>query len=154
MFQGELLRIFISPDRQAPMVELEQVQALTQLGLEGDRYALKRGTFSKQDRIRHVTLIELEALEALARDQRIALDALHSRRNLLTRGVPLNHLVGRTFAVGPVLLRGDALSEPCDLLEGSTTPGVRAALVHRGGLRAAILQGGLLRRGDLLRPAE
>ena len=55
---------------------------------------------------------ESEALEALRRDYEVDLDPAQARRNLLTRGVPLNHLVGREFRVGGVTLRGLRLCEP------------------------------------------
>src|SRR5438874_415595 len=67
------------------------------------------------------------------------------RRNLLTAGVPLNHLVGKTFRVGEVVLRGIELCEPCGHLEKLTCAGIKRALIHRGGLRAQILRGGELR---------
>jgi len=75
-----------------------------------------------------------------------------TRRNLLTEGVPLNHLVGRTFRVGDVVLRGVRLADPCSYLAGLTRPGVSRALVHRGGLRADIVEGGTLRPGDAITP--
>jgi MOSC domain-containing protein YiiM len=75
-----------------------------------------------------------------------------SRRNLLTRGVPLNHLIGREFTVGEVVLRGIRLCEPCDHLEGLTVKGIKDGLHHRGGLRAEILHGGTLQPGDAIRP--
>jgi MOSC domain-containing protein YiiM len=71
-----------------------------------------------------------------------------SRRNLVTEGVPLLHLEGQTFRIGEVVLRGIESCPPCAHLERLTRPGVRAALVNRGGLRAEVVQGGLLRIGD------
>ena len=99
-------------------------------------------------------LIESEALAAAASDYRLELPPNETRRNLLTRGVPLNHLVSREFLVGPVRLRGLRLCEPCKHLEKLTRPGVREALVHRGGLRAQVLTGGTLRIGDVIRLAD
>jgi len=93
-------------------------------------------------------LISIEALEALKRDYGIAIDAGDSRRNIVTRGVPLDHLVGREFTVGSVSLQGMRLCEPCGHLEKLTQEGVRAGLVHRAGLRAHILTEGTIRPGD------
>jgi MOSC domain-containing protein YiiM len=95
-------------------------------------------------------LIEIEAIEALKREKDITLVPAASRRNLVTRGVPLNHLVGREFRVGPVRLLGTRLCEPCAYLEGLTQKGVLAGLIHRGGLRADIVAGGTIRVGDLV----
>jgi MOSC domain-containing protein YiiM len=67
--------------------------------------------------------------------------------------VPLNHLVGREFQIGEVRLRGMRLCEPCDYLEGLTTKGVLAGLIHRGGLRADIVSGGIIRVGDTIAEA-
>ncbi|TMI90280.1 MAG: MOSC domain-containing protein [Bacillati bacterium ANGP1] len=131
------------------MIPVKEVRAVPGQGLEGDRYFHRKGTYSeKPGPDREVTLIEIEAIEALKRDYRVALDPGDSRRNIATRGVPLNQLVGREFTVGAVGLRGIRLCEPCGHLEGLTREGVRAGLVHRGGLRAQILTGGVIRPGD------
>lgn len=95
-----------------------------------------------------VTLIELEALVALERDCHIALEPGAHRRNITCRGVRLSGLVGAPFQVGEVILRGVKLSQPCAHLESLTQPGVVKGLIHRAGLRAEILRGGVIRRGD------
>lgn len=113
------------------------------------------GTFSKGAKPdQQVTLIETEALEDLARDYGIALAPGASRRNLTTRGVALNHLVGRTFRAGAATLRGIELCEPCGHLERLTQAGVKKGLVHRGGLRAEIVGEGVIRVGDTLQADE
>jgi MOSC domain-containing protein YiiM len=102
--------------------------------------------------LRAVTLIEREAIVAAQTEAGIALDERETRRNLVTVGVPLNHLVGQEFTVGPVRMRGVNLSEPCAYLERLTRAGVRDALIHRGGLRAEILNGGPIGVGDRIVP--
>ena len=94
------------------------------------------------------TLIEAEAIESWAREYDVEMNPAESRRNLVTRGLPLNHLVGQEFLVGSARLRGLRLCEPCNHLETLTRPGVRGGLVHRGGLRADIIEGGIIRTGD------
>ena len=131
------------------MVQLGSVRALAGKGLEGDRYANGVGTFSGQvGSGREVTLIEVEAITSLAREYDVEIDPADSRRNLVTQDLPLNHLVGREFKVGDVTLRGSRLCEPCGHLETLTRPGVRRGLVHRGGLRAEIVDGGMIRIDD------
>ena len=100
MFTGQLVDIFLTDKPGTPLRSVEQAEAVPGRGLAGDRYFLKAGTFSKESPDREVTLIEAEALEALGKDYEIDLPPVRARRNLLTRGVPLNHLVGREFAVG------------------------------------------------------
>ena len=118
-------------------------------GLEGDRYSKGLGTFSDQPGTgREITLIEIEAIQALERDYGVELEAKLTRRNLVTRGIALNHLVNREFKVGEVILRGTRLCEPCSHIEKLTRKGVVRGLVHRGGLRADIITGGTLRVGD------
>lgn len=152
MFEGQLLSIFIAVDKTADLVAVDEVVASAGRGLEGDRYCKGAGTFSKPDQVdREVTLIESEALEALAREEKIELTPAQARRNLLTRGVPLNHLVGREFSVGSVTLRGIRLCEPCKHLEKLTREGVMKGLIHRGGLRAQIVRAGTLRKGDIIK---
>ncbi len=131
------------------MVSVKEVRAIPGKGLEGDRYFTQTGTYSKKPwPDREVTLIEVEAIEALAREYKIALEPGAARRNIVTRGVPLNHLVGREFRVGDVTVRGLRLCEPCAHLERLSHSGVREALIHRGGLRAQILTDGTIRVGD------
>ena len=135
------------------MVTVTQTRAIAGRGLEGDRYFNQTGTYSNSPKPgREVTLIESEAIEALERDLKIRLEPRDSRRNIITRGVPLNHLVGRTFRVGDVSLKGIRLCEPCSYLEGLTTIGVKDGLLHRGGLRAQILSDGAIRVGDKVEP--
>jgi MOSC domain-containing protein YiiM len=93
-------------------------------------------------------MIEEEALEAAARDYEVEIAADESRRNVLTCGVALNHLVGREFQIGDVRLRGLKLCEPCTHLQQLTGKPMIKALLHRGGLRAEILSGGVIKVGD------
>jgi MOSC domain-containing protein YiiM len=151
-WKGVVVSIYIAPSAAVPMNSVEGARALPGKGLEGDRYAEQTGTFSnKPGPAREVTLIEIEAVEALNRDYGIALSPGEARRNIITRGVPLNHLVGREFRVGTVTLRGIRLCEPCSHLEELTRQGVKDGLVHRGGLRAQIVTSGLIRVGDAIR---
>jgi MOSC domain-containing protein YiiM len=133
------------------MTVLSTARLVVGVGLEGDRYAARIGTFSQVPGSgRAVTLIEIEALEALQRDYQVELDPALSRRNIVTRGVPLNHLVEREFRIGDVVLRGTRLCEPCAHLERLTAKGAMRGLIHRGGLRADILEGGTIKVGDTL----
>jgi MOSC domain-containing protein YiiM len=149
--QARVLSIYTATTAEGPMIPVDAVRAVLGKGLEGDRYATRSGTFSNQPGTgRDVTLIEIEALEALKRDYSIDLGLGESRRNVITRGVALNHLVGREFTVGDVTLRGIRLCEPCMHLERLTRPGVLKGLIHRGGLRTEIVVGGLIRVGDAI----
>lgn len=149
MFTGEVVAIYIASDEGKPTESVTEVRAIAGRGLEGDRYAAQEGKFSqKDDPGREVTLIESEAIAALEKDYGIELGLGGSRRNIVTRDVPLNHLVGREFRVGEVVLRGIKLCEPCGYLEGLTEKGVRKGLAHRGGLNAQIVAEGLIKAGD------
>ena len=135
----------------APMKSVTNVLAVVGKGLEGDRYASNRGTYSNRPGSgRDVTLIETEAIEALKRDYGIELDPGLVRRNIVTRGVPLNHLVEKEFRIGEVILRGTRLCDPCAHMEKLTVKGTLRGLIHRGGLRAEIIKGGMIRVGDRL----
>ncbi len=133
------------------MESTQEVKAVAGRGLEGDRYFDGKGHWSKTPGVsREVTLIEIETIEALERDKNIAVAPGAARRNVVTRGVPLNHLVGREFQVGAVRLRGTRLCEPCAYLEGLTQQGVLAGLIHRGGLQAEIVNSGTIRLEDTI----
>jgi len=152
VFEGRLVAIYTTAEAGALMEARPAVEAVVGVGLAGDRYASKYGKYSETPGTgREVTLVEREAIAAV-RAEGTELADHETRRNLLTEGVPLNHLVGRTFRVGDVVLRGVRLAEPCSYLAGLTRPGVSRALVHRGGLRADVVGGGMLRPGDAITP--
>ena len=151
---GSVVGLFTTPSEGMPMIAHEWITALAGKGLEGDRYHKLAGTFSKKEGPqREVTLIEQEALEAMQRDYEIKFELGDSRRNIVTRGVPLNHLVDREFEIGEATLRGVKLCDPCGYLERMTQPGIRKGLANRGGLNAQIVSGGVIRPGDAVRPA-
>lgn len=130
------------------MKSTETVEALSGQGLRGDRYFREEGTFSNRDHC-GITFIEAETLDAIAQDYEIELEPGVHRRNVTTRDIALNHLVGETFQVGSVVCEGVELCEPCSYLEQLLEEeGVRKALVHRGGLRATIRESGTVSVGD------
>jgi MOSC domain-containing protein YiiM len=154
MWRGIVHSIYIASAAKEPMRLVESVKAISGVGLEGDRYASGEGTFSKPKPEHELTLIETEAIEALKRDYAVDIIAGDARRNVVTLGVPLNHLVGREFLIGEVRVRGIRLCEPCSHLEGLTGQPLIKGLRHRGGLRAQILSTGIIRTGDLVCGSE
>jgi MOSC domain-containing protein YiiM len=154
MATGMVVSLHICRRAGETMQSVPSVRAVPGRGLEGDRYHDGTGTYSRSGGGPHreVTLIEEEAIDALRRDFEVDFPAAESRRNIVTRGVALNHLVGREFRVGEVTLRGLRLCEPCRHLEQITGRRVREGLIHRGGLRAQIVAGGTIRAGDPVEP--
>ena len=154
-WQGELLHIHVAPVASAPMQALPEARLLAGVGIEGDRYAARLGTYSKNHHIdRQATLIEAEVLEALARDRSIDLAPHEHRRNLTTRGVPLGHLVGQYFRIGDCVLYGGRLNVPCIYLENLLAKKVFKPLLNRSGLNCRIIVGGIIRPGDSIRWCE
>jgi MOSC domain-containing protein YiiM len=152
MWQGQVEAIYITGQDAKPMESKDEVPARAGKGLEGDRYFTGDGTFSKKpDPGRNITLIEREAIESAEAKYGVDLSEGAPRRNIQTRGVPLNHLVGKEFLIGDVRVKGVKLCEPCGHLESLTEPGVKQALIHRGGLRADILTDGTIKVGDPIR---
>jgi hypothetical protein len=148
---GTVAAIYIAPSAGAPAEGLSRARVVAGRGVEGDRYFKGGGTFFEQHKPgQDLTLIEAEALEALAAEHGIALGPGGSRRNVVTRGVDLNALVGRRFRVGDIECVGDRLCDPCSHLQKVTQPGVLKGLVERGGLRADVLADGQIAVGDTL----
>ena len=139
---GVVAGLLVAPEAEAPLVAVESTVAIAGHGLEGDRYAVGRGTFSGPGRGYQLTLVEAETLDELG------VSWERARRNVVTRGVGLNALVGRPFRVGEAECVGRRLCEPCAHLERVSGPGLLRPLVHRGGLRADILTGGTIAVGD------
>jgi MOSC domain-containing protein YiiM len=140
---GRVEGIFIGPERTLP-APVERVRALAGKGLEGNRYFFEDGAEPGLA----LTLIAAEAIESVRDEHGIEITAAESRRNVLTRGIDLNALVGKRFRVGEVECYGVELCEPCTHLEGVTKPGVIKAFVHRAGLNADILTDGEIAVGD------
>ena len=154
-WSGELLHIHIAAAASVEMEELAEARLIPGRGIEGDRYLLGTGTYSAKPDIREVTLIEMEVLEALEQGEpkvpgtKAKLDPMDHRRNLTTRGVPLNHLVGCRFKVGEVVLKGGRMNFPCKYIEELLgIPGLYDGLLNRSGLNCSIEVGGVIRRGD------
>lgn len=138
---GSVVGLLLAGEAEGRLERTQTANAIAGRGLAGDRYADGRGTFGP-GRGYELTLVEAEVLDE------VALGWEDARRNVVTRGVQLNALVGRRFRVGDVECIGRRLAEPCAHLERLTRPGLLRPLVHRGGLRADIVTGGLLRVGD------
>ncbi len=147
--EGTVEAVYVAPDSGDPMRAVEVVEAVADRGLRGDRYFRERGLYDRREELPEgtdVSLIEAEALAAAAEAYDLDLDPAETRRNVLTRGVPLNHLVDREFRVGGATLVGRRLCEPCsymaglaDVEDGETAV---AALTHRGGLNADVVASG------------
>jgi MOSC domain-containing protein YiiM len=146
---GHVEAINVRETSEAAAVSVQRVRLVSGRGVEGDRYYAPAGAGSGEA----LTLIAAEALEGLEADTGIRLSAADSRRQVLTRGIDLNALVGREFTVGSVRCRGVELCEPCAHLQSVTQDGVLKGLVHRGGLRADVLNDGDVAVGDAVTSA-
>jgi MOSC domain-containing protein YiiM len=152
---GTLREIWRTPTAAAPMQRVPSVELLVGLGLAGDRYALGGGTWARYpDLEKQLTLIDDDDVAALARETGSALTPGDTRRNLVTTGIDLPALVGGWFAVGGALLFGAKRCPPCTHLERLTGVRLVKAMVHRGGINAAVFAGGTVREGDVVRPVS
>jgi MOSC domain-containing protein YiiM len=146
---GRVEGIFITPEHGELPEPVDSVRALAGRGLEGNRYFFDGDAPAG----RAITLIAAEAVEAMEREHGISIEARESRRNVVTRGIDVNELVGKRFRVGGVECRGIEcrgieLCEPCTTLQAMTKPGIIKGLAHRGGLNADIVSDGEIRVGD------
>jgi MOSC domain-containing protein YiiM len=147
-WHGRVVSLYIAPQAAKPMVSVPEARALADRGLEGDRFFRDSWKAAKRPD-KAISLIEEETLEAAAVELGTETFGDKSRRNVVTRGVPLVELLDREFTIGGVLLRGIRLFEPCGHLEKvAKIPGIFRALEHRSGLKAAILSDGVIRIGD------
>ncbi len=145
---GRVELIAVAAEKEAPMRAVERAVAIAGRGLEGDRYVDGAGTFSNARARGHdLTLIAAETLDALVLPSGERIAYADARRNVVTRGIDLDALIGRRFRIGDVECVGQRRCEPCAHLERLTAPGSLRALVHRGGLRADIVTGGTIAVG-------
>ncbi len=148
---GVVRAIHIAPEAGVPMQPRDTVEAIADRGLRGDRYFDGIGTYSDSARStsRDLTLIEAETLDALKREGNIEVPSGAHRRNVTTRGIELDPLVGETFEIGTTICEGVERCEPCSYLERLLDiEGLHDALVHRGGIRARIVESGEIAVGD------
>ncbi|MBX6743337.1 MAG: MOSC domain-containing protein [Acetobacteraceae bacterium] len=153
---GVIAHLHIAARAFLPMRSMEAIELVAGKGIVGDRYMLgvEQGFYSeKPEPGRQITLFEEEALDCIRRDYGIEMAPEEHRRNVTTRGVPLNHLVGRQFWLGECLLEATRLSVPCRHIEAILEKPVFDPMVHRSGLNCRILRGGVVRVGDPIRPA-
>ena len=143
----KVIGLGIAPKKGEPLISVAEMEVRAGQGIVGDRY-FSSTPHAPRKNGGEITLIEAEALAALAADYQISLEHLATRRNVLTQNIALNHLVSHRFGLGEIILEGVELCEPCGYLEKSTQKGVRKGLVHWGGLRAKILNDGVLKVGD------
>jgi len=157
---GKLLHIHIAPSASYEMEELQHAELIAGRGIVGDRYFNGTGTYSPKPDIREVTLFDIDVLDALERNDPplqsapIKLTPAEHRRNLTVRGVPLNHLVGKRFKVGEVILKGGRLNFPCKYLEELLGMPLYLPLYNRSGLNCSIEVGGIIKPGDMIEPLD
>jgi hypothetical protein len=140
--RGVVEAILVAPAAEQALHRVERIAAVAGRGLEGDRYHEGRGTFSAPGRGYELTLVDADVLDE------IELPWEEARRNVVTRGIELNALVGRRFTIGQVVCVGRRLAEPCAHLEKVSRPGLLRPLVHRAGIRADILESDTIAVGD------
>jgi MOSC domain-containing protein YiiM len=150
MFQGRLEAIALRSAKSGAVQLVQSATAQTERGLVGDYVFARLAPEEQNEPDKQITLIEAEALEAVQSEKGYSISHGESRRNLLTRGVPLNHLVGKRFRVGALLLEGQELCEPCKHLEKLTGKLLISHFLHRCGLRARIVEGGSIQIGDVI----
>lgn len=147
---SKVVNIFICARKGRKMRPLQSVRLITGSGIEGDRYAVQDGAFSKaRSSLGQISLIAIEAInEANTRLEKPFMSA-ETRRNFVTAGVNLNSLVGKEFYVGEAKVYGTELAEPCNRPSRlSKKEGFREAFELRGGLRAQVLSDGVVAIGD------
>jgi nitroimidazol reductase NimA-like FMN-containing flavoprotein (pyridoxamine 5'-phosphate oxidase superfamily)/MOSC domain-containing protein YiiM len=149
-WQGVLQTIHVGAEKYQPMTAVAEVELVAGKGIVGDRYF---GVVNEQEAT-NITLIAQEDLDAVQQEYGFPITADQTRRNLLTVGVPLSHLVGKRFRIGEVVLEGTEICEPCKGLaefSGYGNP-IISAMLHRAGLRANIIKGGVIHAGDTIAP--
>jgi MOSC domain-containing protein YiiM len=153
MFEGQVEAIALRREKSGQIELVHSAVAEAGRGLVGDHIHSSLAPAAENPHDKQITLIEAESLEAVQNEDQLQLSHVESRRNVLTRGVPLNHLVGKRFRIGSLLLEGQKLCEPCSHLEKLTRKKLITPFLHRGGLRARVVQGGTLAVGDVVKEA-
>ncbi|HSO95004.1 MAG TPA: MOSC domain-containing protein [Acidimicrobiia bacterium] len=145
---GHLDAIFVAPVGAAPMEPRDRVDAIAGRGLQGDRYTEHCGHWSPLDECQ-VTLVAAEDLDVIEALYGVAVRAGEHRRNLVTRGLDLLNLYGRTFTVGEAVFAFDRPRPPCSYIASITEASMTRALgARRGGICARVVRSGAVQVGD------
>ena len=152
--------IFIAPNAGQPMIQKDCVKALPKIGLEGDRYALGLGAYSKSvpAKTRNISIITRDGIDAANQElNALGLEEFldsDTRRNIVIKGFSsedLNALVGQEFYLGKLKLRATELCIPCERPSKlAMKNNFLKAFEGRGGIRAQILEAGEIKLGDRL----
>jgi MOSC domain-containing protein YiiM len=146
---GRVVAIHVSRAAGAPMEPRTRVRARSGGGIEGDRYDAGTGHWSPIHRAGDgLTLVDAAVIDELVRDAGLALGPADTRRNVTTSGIDLDGLIGSTFRIGSATLRAVRRCEPCSYLDGLLDRPVLVWLVHRGGIRVEVVEGGEFGVGD------
>jgi MOSC domain-containing protein YiiM len=152
---GRVEHIHMAHAAAQPMLPLREAKIIAEQGISGDRYALKLGYYSHDPKPgRHLTLIEAEVLADISQQLGIRFSPYDSRRNITTRGLRLNPLVGKKLRIGAVLLAVIRLCDPCAYMQKLVGQPVLQPLVARGGVRCDVITGGIIRIGDTITVVE
>jgi MOSC domain-containing protein YiiM len=150
IMRGIVEEIYIAPEGGSKMVKVDEIEAIANLGLKGDRYLKRTGYWSGVDECQ-VTLIERETLELIASESDIRVSNGEHRRNLVTSGIRLHDLAGKRFAIGEAVLEYDQPRPPCGYIQSITQHGMTRALRGaRGGICARVVKSGVIRVNDTI----
>lgn len=145
--EGRIVSIHIASATGAPMTAITTAHLVPGRGIEGDRFYASCGMDAASDGTTcDVTFVEQEALEALKGEEPRTDSGDTARRNIVIRGGSLRHLIGRTFRIGEVVLRGLAPHEFC--ASEDTQQATSCMALYRADLRAQILTEGTISVGD------
>ena len=145
--KGIVEEIYVTGRGSSPMERVEEIRAVENGGLEGDRYKEGTGYWTSYGDVCEVTLIEGEDLDEIENEGLGVKNGEH-RRNIITRGVDLERLRGSRFRIGEAVLEYDRPRPPCKHIQDITEPGMTRALKRRGGICARVVEGGLIRLRD------
>jgi MOSC domain-containing protein YiiM len=152
--RGEVVDIIIGPEELGPVRSVDEVEAVAGLGLKGDRY-YKREKESKKvhDPSVEITLVELEGIKAAREESGLDITIEDLRRNIVTSGISLDPLVGHRFYVGDALVEALEENPPCRRLARIAGKPLLKPLIGKAGIRGRIVEGGVIKKGDAIRPA-
>lgn len=152
MEKGTVAEIVIGPEEGRPVRRVDEARAVVGMGLEGDRYFLRHQA-GEHDAEDEITLIAIEGIEAAAEEAGLDLETIDLRRNIVTRGIELDDLVGSTLHIGEVEVEALAANPPCRYLQELAGKPLLKPMIARGGIRGRIVRGGIIKVGDSVMPA-
>ena len=137
---GSVIKIGISKKKGGEIIDLSYANVFAGKGIENDRFYNINNNKSN-----HISIIESEQIDSFNSAKNLSIPYINFRRNIVTKNIKLNNLVGKIFLIGKIKIKAIQLCEPCVYLSSLLKEKeIVKFFVHKAGIRCEILNNGTI----------